>query len=155
MKLSEALSLRKDLQTRITQLASRLDNNVVSQEGDEPAENPKELLAELKSCIEQFEYYIYCINATNMQVTNDKGVPLTKLLAKREALSRHIQVLQGVFNTASSVGSNNRYSRTEIKSVANIDIKPLRKQVDELSQQYRLLDIEIQTMNFKYELIEE
>lgn len=154
MKLSEALSLRKDLLTRISQLESRLQNNVTAQEGDEPAEKPEELFAELKRCVEQLEYYIYQINVTNTQVTADNGTPLTKLLAKRDALSKHIRLLQMAFDTASAVNNNNRYSRSEIKSVATIDIKALRKQVDELSQQYRLLDMEIQTLNFKYDLIE-
>ena len=46
MKLSEALSLRKDLLTRISQLEGRLQNNVTVQEGEEPAEKPEELFAE-------------------------------------------------------------------------------------------------------------
>ena len=44
MKLAEALSIRKDLQTRISDLTTRLVNNVKIQEGDEPAEDPKDLL---------------------------------------------------------------------------------------------------------------
>lgn len=153
MKLSEALSLRKDLLTRISQLESRLQNNVTVQEGDEPAEKPEELFSELKKCVEQLEYYIYQINVTNMQVTSDNGIPLTKLLAKRDALGRHINILRSAIDSASAT-RNNRYSRSEIKNVATIDVKKLRKQVDELSQQYRLLDMEIQTLNFKYDLIE-
>ena len=153
MKLSEALSLRKDLLTRISQLESRIQNNVTVQEGDEPAEKPEELFAELKRCVEQLEHYIYQINVTNMQVIADNGTPLTKLLAKRDALGKHIRLLRTAFDTASAV-NNNRYSRSEIKNVATVDVKTLRKQVDELSQKYRLLDMEIQTLNFKYDLIE-
>lgn len=52
------------------------------------------------------------------------------------------------------IGLNNRYSRSEIKNVPTIDVKALRKQLDEMSQQYRLLDMEIQTLNFKYDLVE-
>ena len=44
MKLAEALSIRKDLQTHINDLRTRLVNNVKIQEGDEPAEDPKDLL---------------------------------------------------------------------------------------------------------------
>ena len=153
MKLSEALSLRKDLLTRISQLESRLQNNVTVQEGDEPAEKPEELFSELKKCVGQLEYYIYQINVTNMQVTSDNGTPLTKLLAKRDALGRHINILRSTIDSASAT-RNNRYSRSEIKNVATIDVKKLRKQVDELSQLYRLLDMEIQTLNFKFDIIE-
>lgn len=53
MKLAEALSLRKDLEKRISDLKERLDNSVRVQEGDEPAENPTELLAELDRYLEQ------------------------------------------------------------------------------------------------------
>ena len=153
MKLSEALSLRKDLLTRISQMDTRLQNNVSVQEGDEPAEKPEELLAELKRLVEQLEYYIYQINVTNMQVVSDDGTPLTKLLAKRDAPSKHIRMLRTAYDSASSTGSN-RYSRSEIKNVATIDVKKLRSKIDQMSQQYRLLDMEIQTLNFKYDLIE-
>ena len=67
MKLAEALSIRKDLQTRISELTARLVNNVKIQEGDEPAEDPKDLLKELDSCLKQLEEYIYRINVTNMR----------------------------------------------------------------------------------------
>lgn len=123
------------------------------QEGDEPAEKPEELIAELKKCVEQLEYLIYRINVTNMQVTDDIGQPITKLLAKRDALGKHIKLLRTALERASNV-NNNRYSRSEIKNVTTIDIKEQRKLVDQMSQQYRMLDMEIQTLNFKYDLVE-
>jgi hypothetical protein len=43
MKLAEALILRADLQKRIEQLKQRILNNVMVQEGDEPAEDPSQL----------------------------------------------------------------------------------------------------------------
>ena len=59
MKLAEALSLRKDLEKRISGLKERLENVVRVQEGDEPAENPTEHLTELNRCLEQMEKLIY------------------------------------------------------------------------------------------------
>ena len=47
MKLAEALQERADLNRRIEQLRSRLLNNAMKQEGEEPSEDPKELLKEL------------------------------------------------------------------------------------------------------------
>ena len=152
MKLYEALSLRKDLQTRISQLELRLQSNVTVQEGEEPIENPAELFAELQACVEQLEYYIFHINVTNMQVTAEDGRPMTRLLAEREALGTHINLLRKISETAS--GRNIRYSRMEIKTVPTIDVKALCKQVDNLSQQYRLLDMQIQTLNFMHDLVE-
>ena len=150
MKLAEALSIRKDLQTRISQLSSRLVSNVKVQEGDEPAEEPKELFKELDSCLKQLEEYIYRINLTNMRTMSGEKT-LTQLMAERDVLTKRVEVMQNVFNQASS--TNERYSRSEIKFVTTIDIKALRKQIDKLSSQLRQLDIEIQSINFSTDLI--
>lgn len=150
MKLAEALSIRKDLQTRISQLSARLVSNVRVQEGDEPAEDPKELFKELDSCLKQLEEYIYRINLTNMRTMSGEKT-LTQLMAERDVLTKRIEVMQNVFIQASS--TNERYSRSEIKFVTTIDIKALRKQIDKLSSQLRQLDIEIQSINFSTDLI--
>ena len=55
MKLANALAQRADLQRRMAQLGSRLMNNAKVQEGEQPAEEPKELLAELESLSAQLE----------------------------------------------------------------------------------------------------
>ena len=150
MKLAEALSIRKDLQTRISQLSTRLLSNVRIQEGDEPAEDPKDLLKELDSCLKQLEEYIYRINVTNLRTMSGEK-SLTQLLAERDVLTKRVSVLQEVFEQASS--SSERYSRSEIKYVTTVDVKALRKQIDKLSAQLRQLDIEIQSINFSTELI--
>ena len=151
MKLAEALSIRKDLQTRISQLSSRLSNNVRIQEGDEPAEDAKDLFKELDSCLKQLEEYIYRINVTNLQTMSGKK-SLTQLLAERDVLTMRVNVMQDVFRQAAS-SSSERYSRSEIKFVTTVDVKDLRKQIDKLSAQLRQLDIEIQSINFSTELI--
>ena len=151
MKLAEALSIRKELQTRISQLSSRLMNNVKIQEGDEPAEDPKDLFKELDSCLKQLEEYIYRINLTNLHTVSGKK-SLTQMLAERDVLTKRVSVLQEVFNQASS-SSSERYSRSEIKYVTTVDVKALRKQSDKLSAQLRQLDIEIQSLSFSTELI--
>ena len=51
MKLAEALQERADLNRRIQQLQQRLTNNALVQEGETPAEDPAELLAELDGCV--------------------------------------------------------------------------------------------------------
>lgn len=151
MKLAEALSLRKDLQTRIEQLKVRLLNNVKVQEGEQPTEDPKELMAELNGCLDQLETLIFRINATNMQTSED-GKTITQLNAERDVLKMRVDFLRNLSNNASQL--NNRYSRTEIKTVATIEVKPLRKQIDKLSEALRKLDLKIQTLNFTTELIE-
>jgi len=150
MKLAEALSIRKDLQTRIEQLKTRIINNVRVQEGEQPSEEPAELIKDLDSCLKQLEDLIYRINVTNMNaMSGDKT--LTQLMAERDVLTKRVQVLREVFNQASS--SSERYSRSEIKYVTTIDVKALGKQLDQLSSQLRTLDVEIQSINFATELM--
>lgn len=151
MKLAEALSLRKDLQKRIAQLQSRIVNNVKVQEGDEPLENPDDLMEELDTNLKQLEEIIWRINATNMQCHNAKGESLTQLMARRDVLTMRVNTLRNVFNTASE--SQNRYSQSEIKMVTVVDVKKLGKKVDDLSAKLRVLDMEIQALNFSSDLI--
>ena len=150
MKLAEALSVRKELMKRIAQLQSRICGNVKVQEGDEPLENPTDLMKELDGCLKQLEELIYRINATNMQTVNAKGVTLTQLMAQRDVLTLRVSTLRAVFNSASE--SQNRYSQSEIKMVTVVDVKKLGKQVDDLSAKLRVLDMEIQALNFATEL---
>ena len=152
MKLAEALSLKKDLEKRISDLKERLDNAVRVQEGDEPAENPAELLGELDSCLGQLERLIYNINVTNMKVVNEDGKTMTKMLAERDVLNKRIGILRSTFNRAASYGD--RYSRNEVRSVATIEAKPLRQELDKFSKQYRELDMTIQKLNFTYDIEE-
>ena len=149
MKLAEALSLRKDLQARIEQLKVRLLNNIKVQEGEQPTEDPQELMAELNGCLDQLEKLIFRINATNM-LTVHEGKTITQLNAERDVLKMRVELLRNVSNSASQL--NNRYSRTEIKTVATIEVKPLRKQIDKLSEALRQIDLKIQTLNFTTEL---
>lgn len=82
MKLANALSLRSELQTRIRQLESRLDNNALVQEGESPAEDPMELLRELEEDYAQLEELIARINRTNSTTEAGEGRTLSDLLAQ-------------------------------------------------------------------------
>ena len=77
MKLANALSLRSELQTRIRQLESRLDNNALVQEGESPAEDPMELLRELEEDYAQLEELIARINRTNSTTEAGEGRTLS------------------------------------------------------------------------------
>ena len=151
MKLAEALSIRKDLQKRIQQLGQRIQNNVKVQEGDAPSEEPMELMKELDACLAQLEDLIWRINATNMQTKNAEGVTLTQLMARKDVLTMRVSNLRNIFETASA--GQDRYSRSEIKTVTVVDVKAIGKQADECSAQLRQLDMEIQALNFQTELV--
>ncbi|MBQ3816352.1 MAG: DIP1984 family protein, partial [Clostridia bacterium] len=64
MKLAEALIERADLQKRIDQLEDRLQSNGLVQDGEEPAEDPVVLLAELTTLSTSLEDLITRINLT-------------------------------------------------------------------------------------------
>ena len=151
MKLAEALSIRKDLQKRIQQIGMRIQNNVKVQEGDEPLEKPEELMKELDTCLVQLEELIWRINATNMQTKNSDGVTLTQLMARKDVLTMRVGTLRNIFETASA--GQDRYSRSEIKTVTVVDVKAIGKLVDDCSARLRQLDMEIQALNFQTELI--
>ncbi len=53
MKLAEALQERADLNRSIDELRRRLGNALLVQEGEEPPENPQELLKELEAALER------------------------------------------------------------------------------------------------------
>ena len=111
MKLAEALSIRKDLQKRIQQIGKRLEDNVKIQEGDEPAENPEELMKELDRCLKTLEDLIWRINLTNVQTVNEAGKTVTQLMAEKDVLTLRISTLRNTFEKASS--QRERYSHSE------------------------------------------
>ena len=89
MKLAEALQERSDINKRISELRRRLENCLLVQEGEEPAEDPMDLLNELDSSTERLETLVASINETNCNTIVD-GVSLTELIARKDALTlRH------------------------------------------------------------------
>jgi len=149
MKLAEALSMRADLQKRIAQLRERLKNSSKIQEGDEPAENPKELFEELDSNLVELGNLIYRINVTNMHAVHN-GETLTKMIAQKDALTLRVSSLREVLNHV--VEREDRYGRQEIKYVRTIDAAELRREVDSYSRQLRVLDLKIQSLNWAVDL---
>ena len=151
MKLAEALQERSDLNHRIEQLKNRLDNNALVQEGEQPAENPAELLAELDGCISRLETVIAQVNHTNC-VTVVEGETLTQLLARKDALVLRLSADRGLVGTASLTAR--RATRSEIKILSTVNVKEIQKRVDDLAKELRLLDNKLQQANWTTELIE-
>ena len=82
MKLSEALILRKDIQSRLDEMENRLCACALTQEGESPAEDPAALLAEAESLTSQLSELCARINLTNSR-TMTEGQSLTELLPRR------------------------------------------------------------------------
>lgn len=151
MKLAEALTLRGDLQKRAAQLQTRLHNNAKVQEGESPAEDPRQLLAELDSVMAELEEMITRINLTNSAALPEGG-SITALLSRRDCLSRKTEILRGFLDAASSLVS--RSTKGELKVRSTVPVPELQKQVDALSRELRELDVRIQGLNWTTELRE-
>ena len=151
MKLATALSERADVQRRLSQLHTRLNNNAKVQEGDEPAEDPKALLKELDALLERLEWLMARINLTNSRTLAD-GVTVTELIARRDCLSKRLNILRGFLDTASE--KVYRYSQKEIKILSTVKVSQLQKQVDAVSKELRELDERIQGLNWTTDLLE-
>ncbi len=152
MKLSEALALRADLHKRVQQMQQRLRLSAVVQEGESPPENPGVLFAELDSMLRELQDLIARINQTNLQAVLPNGRSLTQALAERDVLRLRLSILRPLAQRASE--RSDRYSRTEIRNIATIDVGEMRRDIDRLSKQYRELDTAIQGVNWSVELLE-
>lgn len=151
MKLATALSERADIQRRLSQLQTRLDNNAKVQEGEEPAEDPKALLKELDALLERLEWLMTRINLTNSR-TLSEGVTVTALIARRDCLKKRVNLMRSFLDSASA--KVDRYSQKEIKILSAVKVSTLQKQLDDVSKELRETDERIQALNWTTELIE-
>lgn len=151
MKLAEALILRADCQKKIAQLRQRLSRCVKVQEGEQPPEDPQVLLSELSGAIIQLTTLIQRINRTNANTAFEPG-NLSDALARRDTLAIQRNALQNIVQEAAL--THNRYSHSEVKLVSTVNVSDLQRQVDGLAQEYRLLDTQIQSLNWQVDVLE-
>ncbi|MBD2485166.1 DIP1984 family protein [Planktothrix sp. FACHB-1365] len=151
MKLAEALILRGDSQKKIAQLRQRLSRVAKVQEGEQPAENPGDLLAELEAVTAELVTLIKQINRTNSTTAFQAGT-LADALAERDVLILKRNVYDNLVQEAAI--RQDRYSRSEVRFVSTIDIAAIQRQVDNLSRDYRELDAQIQAINWQTDLQE-
>ena len=151
MKLAQALILRSDTQKRIEQLKVRLLSNAKVQENESPSEDPKLLLKELDKLTSELFRLICSINLTNSSAKFD-GMSLTKMIAKKDALTLKANVLREFATSASQ--KVDLYSNSEIKILSTVDVSALQKQVDALSKEIRELEMKLQEANWAVDLVE-
>jgi Family of unknown function (DUF6847) len=150
VKLGEALARRAELQTRLGQVRDRLRVSALVQEGDQPAEDPQPLLAELEAIARELETLIAAINQTNAQTRLASGPSLTEALARRDVLGLLHGALKAVADATAQQQA--RYSRSEIRLVRTFDVAAVRARVDQLARERRELDMEIQNANWTVDL---
>ena len=150
MKLATALSERAELQRKLSELGTRLNNNAKVQDGEAPSEDPSALLSELDSALVRLEELMARINLTNSRTMLD-GVTVTELIAKRDCLRRRLAMMRTFLDNASS--RVDRYSKTEIRIVSTVDVAKLQKKADDVSKELRETDEKIQELNWTTELL--
>lgn len=152
MKLAEALAERADIQSRLTQLSTRVASSVVTQEGDAPAEDPRSLFAEADRLLVRLERLVSDINRTNANTAFDERWSITEAISARDVALRRQRFFADAAQAATP--SVNRYSRSEIKFVATVPVAELRRRADDAARAYRELDTRLQALNWSTNLIE-
>lgn len=126
MKLAEALQERADINKKISQLRSRLSNNLLVQEGEKTAEDPLALLKEMDQSIKRLQFLIEHINLTNCNtLVGDKT--LTELLAKKDSLTLQISAYRDVIEQGSR--NTDRARHSEIKILSTINVADIQKRL--------------------------
>jgi len=150
MKLAEALLLRADLQKKLTSLRERIGRNAVCQQGDQPHEDPNDLIKESFQVLGEFEELVGKINAANASNKIHDGRTITQAIAARETLGRQHSILQHAIT--SSQQTPKPYGTSEIKWVSLVEVSSLQKQLEDVAKKIRNTNVAIQETNWKVEI---
>lgn len=131
-------------------MKQRIGNNSVIQDGNKPHEDPSGLMSEAFGVLKELRDLIGKINAANAVKKLPDGRTLMDAIAQRDELTQQHSLLQHAISSSSK--EPDRYSMTEIKWVACVDIQKLQKQSDDLSKRIRELNIMIQQTNWNTDL---
>ncbi len=151
MKLAEALALRADLNKRMQQLRMRLQRNARAQEGDQPAEDPKALIAELEGVARDLESMIQRINRTNCATELEAGVSIADAIATRDLLASKNEIYRNLADAAAF--TQDYRTKSEVRFYSTVSVSETQARVDELARQHRELDTRIQELNWKTDLL--
>lgn len=152
MILAEALTVRKELRTRLDDLKTRLMQSAVVQQGDQPPEDPEVLLLELETQLTTYARLVARIHRTNLAAKLPDGSSVTEAVAARDALDERVATLRTLANHAGKV--NERYTSSELRYLPTVNVALLRMEVDSSAQERRKLDVAIQQVNWRTEVLE-
>jgi hypothetical protein len=154
VKLAEALALRSDASRRLEQLRARAQANARYQEGEAPAEDASQLLAEADRLLGELEDLIRRINRTNAATALDEQMTLTDAIARRDAL----RLRHALYTSVADAASGNsrpavvRQMRSELRYLSAVPVSELRAAADEIAREHRELDVRIQRSNWVADL---
>jgi hypothetical protein len=149
MKLAEALLVRADAKKKLASLRERIAANALVQQGEKPHEDPMKLMKEAAGVLDELERLTLAVNAANLQHKLADGRSLAELIARRDHLAQQHSLLQVAI--AGTKKEPDRYSLSEIKWTATVDVAKLQKQSDDLAKQIRETNARIQETNWQVE----
>ncbi|MER5866264.1 DIP1984 family protein [Kitasatospora sp. NPDC002040] len=156
MKLAEALAERAAASRRVEQLRARVIGSARYQEGEEPAENAAEILAQAGEVLDELERLIRQINRTNSTAVVEGGGTLMDALARRDVLRLRHSVLTSAADAAAGKGQHGvRQLRSELRILSALPVVELHARADVLAKELREVDTLIQRTNWEIDLIED
>ena len=150
MKLAEALAERSDCQVKTEEIKKRLIRSARVQEGEQPAEDTTELLAESEHVLARHLDLVGAINR-NTKTAFDTKLTISDAIGERDVVGKRRDFLAGIAEAGST--RQDRYSKSEVRFVATVSVGKLQAEVDQLAKRYRELDTRLQELNWKTELI--
>lgn len=149
IRLAQALNSRARLRENMVDLKNRITNNLLVQEGDTPAEQPRDLLELYERCA--YEYYRLAadINNANINIrTEYDGVEMS--LMEMITLRDRYQTIHKMYKAAADglVPSIPRFGRNEIKFVQSMNPDSCRALANRYAKCVREIDDKIQMMNW-------
>ncbi len=126
--------------------------NAKVQAGDNPAEDPNQLIKEFEELSNELTSLVQRINRTNSNVITKDGRTISDDLATRDILALKRSAYRSLAEKATI--TQDRYSNSEIKFESTVNVAKMQKQADLLAKEYRELDTKIQELNWLTELLE-
>ncbi|KOG51234.1 hypothetical protein ADK76_37510 [Streptomyces griseoflavus] len=156
MKLAEALAERAEAARRVEQLRARVVSSARYQEGETPAEDAAELLAEADEVLATLETLIRRINRTNAAVDMGRHGTLTDALARRDVMRLRHSVVTSAADAAAGTGERGygRQLRSELLTLPALPVAELRRQADLIAREVREIDVAIQRTNWEVDLLD-
>ncbi|GHF54251.1 hypothetical protein GCM10010218_39370 [Streptomyces mashuensis] len=156
MKLAEALAERGEATRRVEQLRARIVSSARYQEGESPAEDAAQLLAEAGDVLDSLETLIRRINRTNAATDMGQDGTLTDALARRDVLRLRHALVTAAADAAAGTGERGygRQLRSELVTLSALPVAELREQADVLARDIREIDMRIQRTNWEADLLD-
>jgi hypothetical protein len=138
-------------------LRARVVGSARYQEGEEPAENAAEVLAEAGEVLDELERLIRQINRTNSAALLEGGGTLTDALARRDVLRLRHSVMTAAADAAAGRDQRGavRQLRSELRILSALPVAELRARADVMAKEIREVDTLIQRNNWEIDLIED